>query len=402
MTAAPDIPTFLRRAGEFDPDPDTAALRDGAGIARVATPFGYDAWMITRHADARAVLADSRRFSVAVSGDRADATPDAGMTDADLARERAGDLMSHDPPEHTRLRRLLTPAFTGRQVRLLEPWIESVVADHLDVMERTGPPADLVESFALPVPLLVICELLGVPYSDRADFRHLSLRPLDLTLPRSERTAAFRELRGYMTSLAARVRADPGDGLLGAIVRDHGDEVTLDELSGIGHLLLFAGHETTATMLALGTLALLRHPDQLRIVRDRPDRVEGAVEELLRWHTILNIVTPRVATEPVTLAGHRVAAGDMVLVALPAANRDPALLRDPETLDVNRGATGHIAFGHGAHHCVGAPLARAELRIALPALLRRFPTLRLADPGAAVEFRPPGIVHGVARLPVAW
>jgi len=402
MTAAPDIPTFLRRAGEFDPDPDTAALRDGAGIARVATPFGYDAWMITRHADARAVLADSRRFSVAASGDRADATPDAGMTDADLARERAGDLMSHDPPEHTRLRRLLTPAFTGRQVRLLEPWIESVVADHLDVMERTGPPADLVESFALPVPLLVICELLGVPYSDRADFRHLSLRPLDLTLPRSERTAAFRELRGYMTSLAARVRADPGDGLLGAIVRDHGDEVTLDELSGIGHLLLFAGHETTATMLALGTLALLRHPDQLRIVRDRPDRVEGAVEELLRWHTILNIVTPRVATEPVTLAGHRVAAGDMVLVALPAANRDPALLRDPETLDVNRGATGHIAFGHGAHHCVGAPLARAELRIALPALLRRFPALRLADPGAAVEFRPPGIVHGVARLPVAW
>ena len=259
-----------------------------------------------------------------------------------------------------------------------------------------------MESFALPVPLLVICELLGVPYSDRADFRHLSLRPLDLTLPRSERTAAFRELRGYMTSLATRVRADPGDGLLGAIVRDHGDEVTLDELSGIGHLLLFAGHETTATMLALGTLALLRHPDQLRIVRDRPDRVEGAVEELLRWHTILNIVTPRVATEPVTLVGHRVAAGDMVLVALPAANRDPALLRDPETLDVNRGATGHIAFGHGAHHCVGAPLARAELRIALPALLRRFPALRLADPGAAVEFRPPGIVHGVARLPVAW
>jgi cytochrome P450 len=403
MTTAAHIPTFLRRAGEFDPDPDTTALRDGAGIARVATPFGYDAWLVTRHADAREVLADARRFSVAVSGDRTDETAYAGMTEEDVARERAGDLMAHDPPEHTRLRRMLTPAFTGHQVRLLRPWIERVVADHLDAMERHGPPVDLVEAFALPVPLLVICELLGVPYGDRADFGRLSARPFDLTLPPSERTAAFREMRAYMATLAARIRARPSaDGLLAALVREHGDEVTADELTGIGHLMLIAGHETTATMLALGALALMRHPDQLRIVRDHAHRVDAAVEELLRWLTILNLVTPRLTTEPVVLAGRRIEAGEMVLVSLPTANRDPALVTDPEVLDVTRPAPGHVAFGHGVHHCVGAPLARAELRIALPALLRRFPTLRLADPGAALDLRPPGVIYGVARLPVTW
>jgi len=401
MTVASHVPTFLRRAGEFDPDPEITALRDGAGIARVTTPFGYDAWLVTRHVDAREVLSDTRRFSVAANGDRTDETAHAGMTDEDVARERAGDLMAHDPPEHTRLRRRLTPAFTGRQVRLLEPWIERVVAEHLDAMASHGHPVDLVESFAVPVPLLVICELLGVPYGDRADLHRLSTRPLDLTLPPHERTAAFRELRAYMATLAERVRAEPGGGLLGALVREHGDEIGTDELTGIGHLMLVAGHETTATMLAQGTLALLRHPDQLRIIRDGPDGVDAAVEELLRWLTILNVVSPRVATEPVVLVGRRIEAGEMVLVSLPAANRDPSLVRDPDVLDVTRTAS-HIAFGHGAHRCLGAPLARAELRIALPALLRRFPTLRLADPDAAVDLRPPGILHGAARLPVSW
>jgi cytochrome P450 len=399
MTSAPALPAYLRRDGEFDPDAEVARLLDGAGIARVGTPFGYDAWLITRYADARMVLADTRRFSVDVAADRSDPTAHDGMTEEDVARERAGNLMAHDPPEHTRLRRLLTPAFTGRQVRLLEPWIERVVAEHLDAMERHGPPLDLVESFALPVPLLVICELLGTPYEDRETVRHLSVRAVDLTLPPPERTAAYRDLRGYVRTLAARAQADPGPGLLGTLVSTHGTGVTLDELTGIGHLMLVAGHETTATMLALGTLALLRHPDQVRVMRDDPD---AAVEELLRWLTILNATSPRMTTEPVEIAGQRIEAGEMVLVSLPAANRDPALLRDPEVLDLARGATGHLAFGHGAHHCVGAPLARAELRIAFPALLRRFPGLRLADPDAMAQPRAAGIVHGIARLDVTW
>jgi cytochrome P450 len=399
MTSAPALPAYLRRSGEFDPDPGVAGLRDGAGIARVETPFGYHAWLVTRYADARTVLADTRRFSVDVTADRSDPMAADGMSEEDVARERAGNLMAHDPPEHTRLRRLLTPAFTGRQVRLLEPWIERIVAAHLDAMERHGPPLDLVESFALPVPLLVICQLLGTPYEDRAAVHRLSMRAIDLTLPPAERTAAYRDFRAYVRTLAARAVAEPGPGLLGTLVRAHGAGVTLDELTGIGHLMLVAGHETTATMLALGTLALLRHPDQLRAMRDDPG---AAVEELLRWLTILNATSPRMTTEPVEIAGQRIGAGEMVLVSLPAANRDPALLRDPEVLDLARGATGHLAFGHGAHHCVGAPLARAELRIAFPALLRRFPGLRLADPTVPAQPRPAGIVHGIARLSVTW
>jgi len=398
MVDAPAIPAFLRRAGEFGPDPETAALRERAGIGRVGTPFGYDAWLVTRHADARQVLADTRRFSVAVSGDRSDPAAHDGMTADDIARERAGNLMAHDPPEHTRLRRVLMAAFTHRRVRQLEPWIGRVVADRLDEMERLGPVQDLVQAFALPVPLLVICELLGVPYEDRDAFRHTAVRPLDLTLPPHERTAAFREIRAYMAALAVRARHEPGEGLLGTLA----PVLTTDELTGIAHLLLVAGHESTATMLALGTLALLRHPDQLRIVRDRPEHVDAAIEELLRWLSILNTTSPRIATERVEIAGQRIEAGDMVLVSVPVANRDPVLLADPEALDVTRGATGHLAFGHGAHHCLGAPLARAELRIALPALLRRFPGLRLADPPAAVEPGAPAIVHRLARLPVSW
>ena len=398
MVDAPAIPTFLRRDGEFGPNPETSALREGAGVGRVATPFGYDAWLVTRHADARQVLADARRFSVATAGDRSDAAAHDGMTADDIARERAGDLMAHDPPEHTRLRRAVMGAFTHRRVRELEPWIGRVVTDRLDEMERLGPPQDLVKAFALPVPLLVICELLGVPYEDRDLFHVLAVRPLDLTLPPPERTAAFREMRAYMAALAVRAHREPGDGLLGALA----PELTTDELTGIGHLLLVAGHESTATMLALGTLALLRHPDQLAIVRDRPEHVGAAIEELLRWLSILNTTSPRVTTERVEISGQWIDAGEMVLVSVPVANRDPALVADPEVLDVTRGATGHLAFGHGAHHCLGAPLARAELRIALPALLRRFPGLRLADPPAGVVPGAPAIVHRLARLPVAW
>jgi cytochrome P450 len=297
---------------------------------------------------------------------------------------------------------MLTPEFTMRQVRRLEPWIERIVEDHLDQMQRVGPPLDLVESFALPIPVLVICELLGAPYDDRANFHHRSARAVDLNLPPNERTAAFRELRAYMVELAGRAQASPSKGMLSALAREYGDDLTTDELAGIGHLMLFAGHETTAAMLSLGTLALLRHPDQLRIIRDQPERVDAAIEELLRWLTIGHTATPRVATEPVEIAGQRIEAGEMVLVSLPAANRDPSLTPDPDILDLTRAATRHLAFGHGVHHCIGAPLARAEMRIAFPALLRRFPNLRLTDDQTEVQLRTFGILHGITRLPLAW
>lgn len=398
MTEAPTAPAYLCRHAEFHPDPSVTRLQEQAGIARVRTAFGHDAWLVTRYADVREVLSDARRFSIVKSFDFSRRLAGEEMTDEDITRERAGDLLSQDPPAHTRLRRLLTSAFTMRQIRRLEPWIERVVADHLDRMELAGPPADLVPVFALPIPSLVIGELLGVPAEDRARFQRLASRPLDLSLPPHERTVAFRQVRAFMADLVTR----PGEGLLGVLAREHGDDLTTDELAAIGHLMLLGGYETTAQMLALGTLALLRHPGQLRVMRDRPDHIDTAVDELLRWLTVVNTATPRVTTETVELAGRRIGAGELVLVALSAANRDPALVADPQVLDLTRRETGHVAFGRGVHHCLGAPLARAELRIALPALLRRFPRLRLADPAAEVPLRPVSIVHGLTALHVAW
>ena len=402
MSETPISPAYLRRNGGFGPDAATTRLRERAGIERVSTPFGFDAWLVTRHADVRQVLSDPKRFGIALPPEYSRRMAGQEMNDEDVSRERAGDLLSQDPPEHTRLRRMLAPAFTVHQVRWLRPWIEGIVADHLDAMERAGPPVDLVQAFALPIPSLVICELLGVPYPDRAEFQHLASRSLDLSRPPDERTASFRQIRAYMAGLATRARTDPGEGMLGTLAREHGHDLTTGELAAIGHLMLIAGYETTANMLALGTLALLRHPGQLRILRDQPARTDAGVEELLRWLTIVNTATPRTATEPVEISGQRIEAGETVLACLPTANRDPALVPDPEILDLTRGGAGHVAFGHGIHHCLGAPLARAEMRIAFPALLRRFPALRLADPRADVPFRAAGFLHGVARLPVVW
>jgi cytochrome P450 len=397
MTETQTVPPYMRRAREFDPDPST---RDGARIRRVATPYGVEMWLVTRFADVREMLADTRRFSNAITPDRFGIADD--RSDEELARATAGDLLAMDPPQHTRLRRILNPVFTMRQVRRLEPRIERIVHDHLDAMERTGPPVDLVQAFSLPIPTLVICELLGVPFQDRAEFQRRSGRFMDLSLTLPERVAVFEESRAYIAGLVARERTDPGDGMLGALVREHGAELGVDELVGLGHLLLIAGHESTANMIGLGTLALLRHPDQLRTVRDRSEYVEAAVEELLRWISVISSGVIRIATETVEFGGRRVEAGDLLIASLPAANRDPALVGDPDVLDVTRGAIGHVAFGHGVHHCVGAPLARAELRIAIPALLRRLPGLRLAEPEAEVRLRVSASVYGVASLPVAW
>ncbi|MHA6628421.1 cytochrome P450 [Pseudonocardia sichuanensis] len=400
MTRAPTLPIHMQRNG-FDPAPELAELRDAGGVRRVRTPFGVDAWLVTRFADVREVLSDPVRFSnarVSVDDRRRAGMPP--MSEEEIARMRAGNLLALDPPEHSRVRRMLTPEFTVRRMRRLEPRIREIVDEHLDAMQRTGPPSDLVADFALPVPSLVICELLGVPYADRAEFQERTSRQLDLSLPVQERFRLAKESRAYMAELVGRAQAEPGEDMLGMLVREHGDELSTDELVGIAGLLLVAGHETTANMLGLGTLALLRHPDQLAIVRDEPERVDAAVEELLRWLSIVHSGTAKITTAGVEIAGQRIEAGEFVMLALPAANRDPALRDDPDRLDVTRGAVGHVAFGHGIHHCLGAPLARMEMRIAFPALLRRFPGLRAV--GEEAEFRTFHIIYGLAALQVAW
>jgi cytochrome P450 len=392
MTQAQPMPVHMRRDG-FDPPAELAQVQATTGLKRVETLFGFTAWVVTRYADVREVLADAVRFS---NSRRPPGFP--GLAGADTE----GSLLLSDPPEHTRLRKLLSPEFTVRRIRRLEPRITEIVEDHLASMAQAGSPADLVESFALPVPSLVICELLGVPYSDRAEFQGRARRQLDVSLELEERTQARVESRAYMAELVARARVEPGEDLLGMLVREHGDELTPGELTGIASLLLIAGHETTANTIGLGVLALLREPDQLRLLRDRPDGVDDAVEELLRFLSVVHSGVPRFAIEDTVLAGERIAAGDLVILSLPVANRDPELGRDLDRLDVSRAVTRHVAFGHGVHHCIGAPLARAELRIALPALLRRFPSLALADPAADIDFRSYNVVYGVRSLPVTW
>ncbi|MGW2147032.1 cytochrome P450 [Nonomuraea bangladeshensis] len=399
MSESSVMPLHMRRA-QFDPAPDLAAAREESGVTRITTAFGADAWLVSRHAYVREVLGDAERFPIAKQTiARLPGAPE--MSPEQLAKINAGNLLGQDPPEHTRLRRMLTPEFTLRRMRRLEPRVKAIIDEHLDAMEAAGPPADLVPSFALPIPSLVICELLGVPYEDRAGFQERTSRMLDVTVPAEERVALQFQSRAYMEDLVGRIQADPGEDLLGMLVREHGDDLTKDELIGIGSLLLFAGHETTSNMLSLGTLALLRHPDQLDLLRKEPERIEAAVEELLRWLSIVHSGTTKVAATETRLGDTVIAAGDLVICSLPTANRDSGLVPDADRFDLTRGDHGHLAFGHGIHHCLGAPLARMELKTAFPALFQRFPGLRVAD-GAEPVFRSFSVVYGLSSLPVAW
>ncbi|NUS66265.1 MAG: cytochrome P450 [Saccharothrix sp.] len=397
MAAMPTTPLHFRRAG-FDPDPELTAVRDRDGVRRVDSPLlGGPVWLVTRIEDVRQVYSDPRRFGISAHH----LVPGApALTDEELAAVRPGNLLAFDPPEHTRLRRVLAPEFTVRRMRRLEPRVHEIVRDHLDAIEREGPPADLVADFALPVPALVICELLGVPFADRADFQARYEKFFDVSLTFEQRLAVQYESKAYLAELVARARVEPGDDLLGVLARDETAGLDDREMVGIADLLLLAGHETTANMLGMGVLALLRHPDQLRLLREEPDRADAAVEELLRWLTVVHTGVPRVTTTDVELGGHALGPGELIVCSLPAANRDPALVPDPDRLDLTRDAGSHVAFGHGAHHCLGAPLARMELRIAFPALARRFPGLRLVGPEP--RYRSEQVVYGVAALPVTW
>ena len=391
---ARDLPLHLQR-DQFAPLAAVNALRDEPGLERVTDSFGHSAWLVTRYADAREVLGDATRFST-------ERLPVMRLPGTDPAAMRAGNLLMTDPPEHTRLRRLLTGEFTVKRIRRLEPRITEIVEERLDAMAQAGPPTDLVADFALPVPSLVICELLGVPYADREDFQSRASKQIDLTLPLEERGRVSAESRAYMGDLVDRAFAEPGDDMLGMLVREHGEDLTRDELIGIASLLLIAGHETTANMLALGTLALLGRPEQAAMVREDPDAVAPAVEELMRYLSIVHASVPRVAVEDTEVAGQAIAAGDMVLVALAAADRDRALVEDPDRLDVGRAAAPHVAFGHGVHHCLGAPLARMEMAVAFPALLRRFPTLAATTDPAGADFREGTFIYGMRSLPLTW
>ena len=388
------------RRDVLDPGPDLREMRESAGIHRMDSLLGVPAYVITRHDDVKAALADHERFSNHRPPELV--RPPGAVVTEEERDIGIGSLLAMDPPDHQRLRRMLTPEFTVRRMKRLEPRIAEIVDQHLDAMERSGPPADLVADFALPIPSLVICELLGVPYADRDEFQERTARQLNFSLSFEQRRELQLAGRAYMHELVRRARREPGEDMLGMLVRDHGDDISDAELVGVAGLLLVAGHETTSNMLGLGTIALLQHPEQLAAVRDDPDAVGPAIEELLRYLSVVQNAIPRITTAEVTVNGVTIPPRHLVLLSLPSANRDPHFIDEPDVLDIRRGAMGHLAFGHGIHHCLGAPLARMEMRVAFPALLRRFPGLALAEEPGEVRFREYNLIYGARSLAVTW
>jgi cytochrome P450 len=390
---------FLRDG--VDPVPELAQLRAERPVSPLTIPGGPTAWLVTGYSEVRAVLGDADTYS----NDFANLT--GAGADSPGGDKDPGGLGFADPPKHTLLRRLLTPQFTARRLRELEPRIAAVVDQCLDEMAEMGgsaeQPVDLMPSFAQPVPSLVICELLGVPVSERADFQRISNNRFDLSGALTGGFDAISESLEYLGGLVARQRANPGDGLLGRMIRENGDNLTDRELAGLADGLLTGGYDTTASMLALGTVLLLRDPELRKATLD-PDRIDAIVEELLRYISVVQVAFPRFARRDTEIGGHPVGAGDMVICSLSGANRDTMFGSDSEQINSGRvtGSRSHVAFGYGIHHCVGAQLARREMAIAYPALLRRFPGLRLAAPEQELPYRPFSIVYGVDGLPVAW
>lgn len=403
MSRTVPIPQGLpleRDAGPFDPPRRITRLREARPVSPMAFPDGHEGWLVTGYDAARQLMADTRFSSRRDIGVLHVPYEISGMpAPAEPIPQEPGLFISMDPPDHTRLRRKLTGAFTVKRMKMLEETIIDIAERQLDELARLTPPVDLVKEFALPVPSLVICEMLGVPYADRDNFQVNSAKIMvkDQTLER--KMAAFGAMAAYLSELVTRKRADPGEDLLSDLARD--DDLSIEELTGAAFLLLLAGHETTANMLGLGTFALLEHPEQLAELRADPDLLPGAVEELLRYLSVADIFY-RYATEDIELGGETIRKGSTVVVSLLAANHDPRRFENPGTLDIHRKARGHLSFGHGVHQCLGQQLARIEMRAGFDGLLRRFPTLALAVPADEVRLRTDMNIYGVHELPVTW
>lgn len=389
-----------RDAGPFDPPRDITRLREARPVSPMLFPDGHEGWLVTGYDAVRQIMADTRFSSRQDIGVLHVPYEPPGMPVATQpSPQLPGVFIAMDPPDHTRLRRRLTGAFTVRRMKQLEEHIVDVVERQLDEMARLTPSVDLVKEFALPVPSLVICELLGVPYADRETFQVNSAKFMVKDQTLEEKMAAYNALNTYLSELVTGKRAAPGDDILSDLARQ--DDLTIEELTGAAFLLLLAGHETTANMLALGTFALLEHPEQLAELRANPELMPGAVEELLRYLSVADIFY-RYATEDLELGGETIAKGSTVVVSLLAANRDPERFDNPDALDIHRKARGHLSFGHGIHQCLGQQLARIEMRAGFDGLLRRFPTLELAVSAGEVRLRTDMNIYGVHELPVTW
>jgi cytochrome P450 len=397
LDEVPGHPTL--RDGPLDPPPELAAWREREPLRPMRYPDGHVGWVVTSHSLARAILTDPR-FSARSEFKRAPVSRP-GADPFYGAPALPGWLVDMDPPAHTRLRQQLAGKFTARRMKEMRPRIDRIVDGLLTDMALLGPPTDLVQAFALPVPSLMICELLGVPYEEREEFQQNSATLFSLHVTGGEASAAMDRLYAFLRKFIDGGPDEGCDGLLAMLAAD--GTLDAEEIAGVGVLLLTAGHESTSSSLALSTFALLSHPEQLARLRADPTLIDSAVEELLRYLTVFHFGVPRTPLEDVEIEGQLLKAGESVTVSLPAANRDPGWFADrPDQLDIGRPTAGHLAFGYGIHQCLGQNLVRMEMRAALPALFERFPRLALAIPTDQVPMSSDVSVYGVHGLPVTW
>ncbi|MGW0395623.1 cytochrome P450 [Streptomyces sp. NPDC003042] len=384
------LPTERQPGCPFDPPAELIDARRHGPISRYTHPGGKPGWLITGYDLVRSVLADSRFSS------RKELL---NVVDFEIPPAPPGEFLLMDDPQHGRYRKPLVGKFTARRMRLLTERIEQITTDCLDAMEKAGPPADLVTAFAKPIPTIVICELLGVPYQDRDSFQEQIDKFMNGETSDEDLIAAYTATQNYLAQLVAAKRANPTDDVLSELTDS---DLTDEELQGISLILLAAGFDTPANMLALGAFALLQNPEQLAALRADPALTDQAVEELLRYLSVAKSFM-RTALVDVEVGGQTIEAGTTVVLSYNTANRDPERFADPHVLNLRRESGGHLAFGHGIHLCLGQQLARVEMRVAFSALLNRFPTLRLAVPAEEIGLRPETAdIYGVKSLPVTW
>ncbi|MCX5391138.1 cytochrome P450 [Streptomyces sp. NBC_00094] len=408
MSTTP-VPELFTWEFASDPYPSYAWLREHAPVHRTKLPSGVEAWLVTRYGDARQALADQR---LSKNPAHHDESPHAkGKTG--IPGERKAELMTHllniDPPDHTRLRRLVSKAFTPRRVAEFAPRVQELTDRLIDGFVEKGS-ADLIHGFAFPLPIYAICDLLGVPPEDQDDFRDWAgMMIRHGGGPRGGVARSVKKMRGYLAELIHRKREEPGEDLISGLIRasDHGEHLTENEAAAMAFIILFAGFETTVNLIGNGVYQLLGHPGQRErlqasIAAGETGLLETGVEELLRYDGPVEMATWRYATEPLTIGGQEIPAGDPVLVVLAAANRDPERFADADTLDLSRRDNQHLGYGHGIHYCLGAPLARLEGQAALATLLTRLPDLRLAADPAELRWRGGLIMRGLRTLPVEF
>ena len=385
----------------FAPPADQRAAAAEQPVSRATIWDGSTHWFVTGHAEQRTVLSDPR-----VSADeRRPGFPHQNLNMAETVEHRPPTIFNTDAPAHSRFRRFMTFPFTLKRVEALRPKIQRITDDLIDRMLAGPKPADLIPALALPLPSLMISELLGVPYADHEFFQYNAGFAVDRNATPEEGARASGELIAYLSQLIEARIDEPGEGWVSDLAeRVTAGEITVAEAAQLGIVLLIAGHETSANMIALGTTALLQNPDQLAVFRDSDDPkvIANAVEEMLRYLSIAQHGLRRIATEDIEVGGRLIRAGDGIVVPLPIANWDPDVFPEPETLDLHRDARAHHAFGFGIHQCVGQQLARVELQVVFGTLYRRIPTLELATGIDRIEFKSDHFAYGVTELPVTW